>query len=274
MAHKNTSIHEEVQARYGGIAARTGSCCGGNATGAAVSQAVGYSEEDLAAAPTEANLGLGCGNPVALSNLKAGETVLDLGSGAGFDCFLAVRQVGESGAVIGVDMTPAMLERARKNADAGGFKNVEFREGPIEALPVEDAQVDVVLSNCVINLSPDKPQVFREAYRVLRPGGRLHVSDLVLLRPLPWFLRRSMALYTACVAGALQRDDYIAAIRDGGFIEITVEGETNYPVEALEADPTLRPWVRIGKRIPPIRRVAESVVSLKVSARKPGTSAA
>jgi len=275
MIMDRTKVHQEVQKRYGGIARVSGgSCCGGGGCGDTVPQAdrigsaVGYSGEDLAALPEGANLGLGCGNPVALAEMRPGETVLDLGSGAGIDCFLAAKKVGPEGRVIGVDMTPEMLERARANAVTGGYDNVDFRQGHIEALPVEDKEVDVVISNCVINLSPDKPQVFREAFRALKPGGRLYVSDLVLLQPLPKLLQRSVGLYTACVAGALQKQDYLAAIEAAGFGEIRILGEAGYGIDLLEADPTLRPWVRLGKWIPYFRRTVESVVSIKIAATK------
>ncbi|MBI2434504.1 MAG: arsenite methyltransferase [Candidatus Hydrogenedentes bacterium] len=268
-----TEIHEEVRKRYGAIAEKSTGCCGGccdSTVAADIAEAVGYSPEEVAAAPEGANLGLGCGNPVALASLQPGETVLDLGSGAGFDCFLAARSVGPEGRVIGVDMTPEMLARARANAVSGGYDNVEFREGNIEALPVESASVDVLISNCVINLSPDKDQVFREAFRVLRPGGRLFVSDLMLLRPLPRLLRRSMTLYAGCIAGALVKDDYLASMRRAGLSEVRILNEQAYTLEVLENDPTLRPIVRLVRLVPPLRRYAESVVSVKVSARKAG----
>jgi len=268
-----TKVHKEVQKRYGGIARVSGGCCSGSSgCGPDVSKigaAVGYSSSELAALPEGANLGLGCGNPVALAEMKPGETVLDLGSGAGVDCFLAARQVGPEGKVIGVDMTPEMLERARANAIKGGYTQVEFREGHIEALPVDDASVDVIISNCVINLSPDKPQVFSEAFRVLKPGGRIYVSDIVLLRPLPGFLQRSVGLYTSCVAGALQKSDYLAAMEGAGFGDMRILGEASYGIDVLEADPTLRPWVRLAKWIPYFRRLVASVVSIKVAAVKP-----
>lgn len=268
----STQIHAEVQKRYGSIAKSSGGGCGcscgaGNSADE-VSAAMGYSLDELSDAPKGANLGLGCGNPLALGSLKPGETVVDLGSGAGFDCFLAAKRVGPEGRVIGVDMTPEMLERARKNATKGGYTNVEFREGQIESLPLDAATADVIISNCVINLSPDKPQVFREAYRVLKPGGRIHVSDIVLLKGLPWWLRRSVGLYTACVGGALKKADYLAAIEAAGFREVTIAGETNYPLEVLEADPNLCPVIRALKWLPGINSIARQVVSLKVTAVK------
>ncbi len=224
------AIKSEVRARYGAIAATSGSCCG-PASGCGCgdpSLAIGYAPQDLEAAPDGANLGLGCGNPVALASLQPGETVLDLGSGAGFDAFLAAKRVGPEGHVIGVDMTPEMLAKARNLAAQHGYANVEFRQGDIEALPVEDASVDVILSNCVINLTTDKVRTFREAHRVLKPGGRLMVSDLVLLKPLPATVRQNMDAYAACLAGALLKEDYLAAIEAAGFREVTVVGESSY----------------------------------------------
>lgn len=271
-----TKIHEEVQERYGKIATAGSSCCGGcgcappDTMAREVGANIGYSAAEMDAVPEGANLGLGCGNPTALAALKEGDTVLDLGSGAGFDCFLAAKAVGETGHVIGVDMTPAMLERARANAEKGGYGNVEFRQGHIEALPVEDNSVDVIISNCVINLSPDKPQVFREAYRVLKPGGRIFVSDIVLLRPLPGFLRNSMALYAACIAGALSKEDYLAAARSAGFSTVDVLGEAPYSVDNLVADPSFGKLARFAAKLPYFRNRVASVVSLKVAATKGG----
>lgn len=264
-------IQEEVKKRYAAVAVRrAGGCCGsGGEAAEVISRAVGYSPEDMAAAPEGANLGLGCGNPVALAAIKPGDTVLDLGSGAGFDCFLAARKTGPEGRVIGVDMTPEMLERARANAEKGGYTNVEFRQGNIESLPVEADSVDVVISNCVINLSPDKPQVFGEVRRVLRPGGQAFISDLVLLRPLPRLLQRSMALYAGCIAGAMQKQDYLDAMANAGLGGIQILGEAGYSLDVLQHDPTLRPWVRLARWIPPLQRIASSVVSMKVTAVKP-----
>ncbi len=188
----------------------------------AVSQAIGYTDEQLGAIPDGAALGLGCGNPTALASLKEGEVVLDLGSGGGIDCFLAAGKVGEKGRVIGVDMTPEMVERARENASKGSYGNVGFRLGEIEHLPVADNSVDVVISNCVVNLSPDKAQVFKETYRVLRPGGRVMVSDIVLLKELPDAIKSSVAAYTGCIAGASIKEDYLAAIASAGFQGVEV----------------------------------------------------
>jgi SAM-dependent methyltransferase len=202
-----------------------GTCCSESAS--SVSQAIGYSDDELRSIPEGADLGLGCGNPTALASLKKGEVVLDLGSGAGIDCFLAADKVGPTGRAIGVDMTPEMIERARDNARKEEANNVEFRLGEIEHLPVADASVDVIISNCVVNLSPDKPQVFREAYRALKRGGRLMVSDIVLRGELPKEIRESMEHYASCVAGASQIDDYLGAIRDAGFRDVTVVKDTS-----------------------------------------------
>jgi len=195
------------------------SCCGGSTSS---SLKVGYSPEDVSSAPQGADLGLGCGNPQAIASLKPGEIVLDLGAGAGFDAFLAARQVGPSGCVIGVDMTPAMLEKASRNAAKAGIRNVEFRLGEIEHLPVADASVDVIMSNCVINLSPDKPAVFAEAFRVLKPGGRIAVSDVVAIKPLPDALARSVTAHAGCIAGAADIGTLKAMLAESGFADIRI----------------------------------------------------
>jgi arsenite methyltransferase len=213
-------IRSEVRSHYGEIARSGRSCCGPACCTPA--EGIGYSADELAAAPEGANLGLGCGNPQAIANLRSGETVIDLGSGGGFDCFLAARQVGPGGRVIGVDMTPDMINRARQNAGKTKLPNVEFRLGEIEHLPVADQTADVILSNCVINLSPDKPSVFREAFRVLRPGGRLAISDVVAFGPLPESIKRDLALYTGCVAGAATVDEIRAMLADVGFVDIAI----------------------------------------------------
>ncbi len=273
-------IKKAVRERYGNIAKKGSSCCGpaesccGSTDSAqSVSRSIGYSEEELQAVPEGANMGLGCGNPTALASLKEGEIVLDLGSGAGFDCFLAAKQVGSTGKVIGVDMTAEMLERARENALKGDFGNVEFRLGEIENLPVGDNQVDIIISNCVINLSPNKRRVFQEAFRVLRPGGRLMVSDIVLLKDLPEEIRNSVAAYVACIAGATTKSDYLEAIRAAGFEDTKVLGEAAYSAELLANDPIA---VEVGKNLKLSRErardLASSVVSIKVSAIKPAIS--
>jgi len=199
-----------------------------------MAMSIGYSAEELQAIPEEARMGLGCGNPTALASLKEGEVVLDLGAGGGIDCFLAAVAVGKTGKAIGVDMTPEMLHRARDNARNGGYDNVEFRLGEIENLPVADNTVDAVISNCVINLSPEKARVFEEAYRVLKPGGRVMVSDIVLTRELPEDVRDSLAAYAGCVAGASMKADYLATIANAGFRNVEVVSEQTFGSGELE----------------------------------------
>jgi SAM-dependent methyltransferase len=264
-------IKSKVREGYGRVARESGSCCGGGASIQTIGEMIGYSRQEMNQVPEGANLGLGCGNPVAVAALKAGQTVLDLGSGAGFDSFLAARAVGGTGRVIGVDMTPEMIARARENAEKGGYRNVEFRPGDIEALPVGDASVDVILSNCVINLSPDKPKVFSEAFRVLRPGGLLALSDVVLLRPLPPSLARSAAAYLGCVAGASLKDDYLGMLRAAGFEDIRVQGEAPFYAAEMMTDPFVRRIVEEAGLSPAeLRKTGESIVSIRISAKKPG----
>lgn len=230
---KDVEIKSSVREAYakvavadtaGGSCGIEKSCCGtGPDKGAAYSTQLGYSESDISAVPAGANMGLGCGNPTAIAGLKAGETVLDLGSGGGFDCFLAARQLAGTGRVIGVDMTPEMITKARLNAQKGGYKNVEFRLGEIEHLPVENSSIDVIISNCVINLSTNKPQVFKEAARVLKPGGRLIISDLVATSPLPENIKRDLALYNGCMAGATPIEELKQALKDAGLENIKID---------------------------------------------------
>jgi SAM-dependent methyltransferase len=202
------------------------SCCGGNeVTTEQLSGLMGYSKEDILSVPEGANMGLGCGNPVALASLRPGETVVDLGSGGGFDCFLAAKQVGQSGQVIGVDMTPDMITKARMNAEKIGSKNVEFRLGEIEHLPVADNSADIIMSNCVINLSPDKASVYREAFRILKPGGRLAIADIVATAPLPEEVQKNLALVSACVGGAATIDDTVKMLEDAGFQDIQIKSK-------------------------------------------------
>lgn len=226
-------IRAAVRQAYGAVATRKqgSGCCGGTSCcGPAdpMSRRLGYSDDDLAAVPDGADLGLGCGNPQAIAALLPGERVLDLGSGAGFDAFLAARQVGPTGRVIGVDMTPEMVEKARANAVRAGVGHVEFRLGDIEQLPVDDGSVDVIMSNCVINLAPDKPAVFREAFRVLAPGGRLAISDVVAIGDLPAAIANDPAAYTGCVAGAAPVADLERMIAEAGFerVRVTVKPES------------------------------------------------
>jgi len=259
MVEKDEQVRSAVRDHYGEIA-RQGcgcgpSCCGGESAQSTDSSRLGYSPEEIASVPEGSDLGLGCGNPQAIASLRPGEVVLDLGSGAGFDCFLAARQVGPSGKVIGVDMTPDMLARARANAEKAGVSNVEFRLGEIEHLPVADASVDVVISNCVINLSPDKPGVLREAFRVLRPGGRLAVSDIVATGELPQAVRDDLRLVSACIGGAAAIADLEAMLREAGFVEVAIE-------PSAETLPVIGEWA-------PGTKVEESISSASIRARRP-----
>lgn len=229
----NDYQREQVRQRYAEIGGQEqgGSCCCGSSSCCGDGQDIldetsltlGYSLEELLSAPAGANLGLGCGNPQAIADLKPGEVVLDLGSGGGLDCFLAARQVGESGRVIGVDMTPEMISRARKNAESGGFRNVEFRLGEIENLPLADHSVDVIMSNCVINLSPEKQQVFKEAFHVLKPGGRLAVSDVVAIAQIPEEYQSNPEIYAGCIGGASLVDDLRSMLAAAGFTKSRVD---------------------------------------------------
>ncbi len=211
---------DSVKAKYGAVAESTLS--GEHAGVQAVAEAFGYTVEELRSIPAEANMGLSCGNPTATARLREGEVVVDLGSGGGLDVFLAAKSVGPSGRAIGIDMTPAMIERAQANAAAGGYSNVEFHLASIDQLPLADASVDCVISNCVLNLAPDKPAVFREIFRVLKPGGRLAVSDIALKAELPEAIARSMAAYVGCIAGAIRMETYRTELRDAGFAHVEV----------------------------------------------------
>ena len=245
-------------------------CCGGGADSAkTISEKIGYTEEEMQNVPEGANLGLGCGNPIALASLKQGETVLDLGSGAGFDCFLAANKVGPAGKVIGVDMTAEMVEKAKENARKGHYTNVEFRLGEIESLPVGDNSVDVVISNCVINLVPDKSAAFKEAYRVIKPGGRLMVSDVVLLRPLPKSIQNSVEAYIGCLSGAMMKDDYLKVISKAGFKNVKILEENAFPLDVMANDPTAKAILDTPKvSAKDIKSAERSVASIKVSATK------
>jgi len=258
-------VRKAVRRNYGGIA-RSGSqecgcaaeaCCGeaGDSTAGEASFAIGYSLEALSSVPEGSNMGLGCGNPVAIASLKAGETVLDLGSGGGFDCFLAAEAVGADGTVIGVDATPEMVCKARRLAAENGFENVEFRLGEIENLPVADNIVDVIISNCVINLSPEKARVFEEAFRVLKPGGRVAISDVVATAELPVEVRDDLSLYTGCIAGASLIDDLEAMLKRAGFVSVEIEPKD-------ESKAFIREWA-------PGMNVEDFVVSAIIEADKP-----
>lgn len=230
---------------------------------------LGYSEEQLEAVPEEANLGVGCGNPTAIDALRPGETVVDLGSGAGMDAFLAARQVGPSGRVIGIDMTDAMLTKATENARSAGIENVEFRKGNIEALPIDDASVDVIISNCVINLSPEKDRVYGEAYRVLRPAGRLMVSDIVLERALPAEVLQSIDAYIGCIGGASLRSEYLATIARAGFAEVRIDREAHFGDAIDFDDPPIREaMARMDISREEARGYADAVTSLQILAVK------
>ncbi|MFH1379736.1 MAG: arsenite methyltransferase [bacterium] len=258
-------VKKVVREKYGKIAegVQTGccgesaSCCCSSAEDTSVS--IGYNTQDLSSVPEGANLGLGCGNPVALASLKHGETVLDLGSGAGLDAFLAAQKVSNTGKVIGVDMTEEMIERARKNAEKNSIKNVEFRLGEIEHLPVEDSIIDCIISNCVINLSTDKYSVFKESFRVLKEGGRLMISDIVLKETLPDKIRKNAEAYAGCIVGALLEKEYIAAMEEAGFKNIEIIDKTGFPLPDIVAEKLSS----VEKE-----RIKTAVISIKVKAVK------
>lgn len=259
-------IRQQVRERYGAIAkGDQRGCCGPSCGGSefklngASPEALGYSAEDVAAMPEGSEMGLGCGNPTALASIAAGETVVDLGSGGGVDCFVAARKVGPNGRVIGVDMTPDMISKARANAAQAGFGNVEFRLGEIENLPVADNSADLILSNCVVNLSPDKPRVYAEALRILKPGGRVAISDIVALQPIPEEMRKDFAAYTGCIAGAAALPDLEAMLQATGFEAIGIEIN-----EASRA--FINEWM-------PGMRAGDYVASATITARKPGGDA-
>jgi ubiquinone/menaquinone biosynthesis C-methylase UbiE len=262
---RKEDIRKIVREKYGEIAeGQRQSCCGPSSccspqvpANFQMAKLIGYSDEQLAAVPVGANLGLGCGNPLEHANVQSGETVLDLGSGAGIDVFLAARAVGEKGCVIGVDMTPSMIERARRNCEEAGIQNVEFRLGEIEHLPVADNSIDVIISNCVINLSPEKAQVFAETFRVLKPGGRLIVSDLVLKQKLSERLRNDVSAYVGCIAGASMKEEYLELIRAAKFEKMEVVSENSYDAGLDMVETSLRD------------EAMRAVLSVKVRAFKP-----
>lgn len=274
MSDKN--IKKAVREGYAKVATE-GSCCSGPITNCCgqedlvreISSGIGYTRDDMDKVPEGSNLGLGCGNPIALASLKKGEIVLDLGSGAGFDCFLAADRVGPEGKVIGVDMTPEMLEKARENAEKDNVNNIEFRLGEIENLPLADGVVDIIISNCVINLSTDKGRVFSEAFRVLKPGGRIMVSDIVLTRELPDIIRKNVSAYVGCISGAVIKEDYLGAISKAGFTDVKILDETNFPINYIVSDDTaviIKNDLNLDKD--EVKDLEESVLSIKVSAFK------
>ncbi len=275
---KKEDVRSTVRKEYGKIARQGGSCCSqatccSSSTANSVALSVGYTDEQLSELPSGANMGLSCGNPTALASLLSGEVVLDLGSGGGLDVFIAASKVGSTGRAIGVDMTADMVARARQNAEEfqirTGLGNAEFRLGEIEYLPVADASVDVVISNCVINLSPDKPQVWREIARVLKPGGRVLVSDLALLRPLPEAIRESVQALVSCVAGAVLVGDTREMVRSAGLVEAVFEARSNYTDRMEEwSDPIYR---EIASKLPPGTNPGDFVTSLSITAKKPSS---
>ncbi len=278
---REDKVRKIVREGYANVAKKQKSCCDTASascgcstapTSEELSSRIGYSKEEMNSVPEGANLGLGCGNPTALASLKEGEMVLDLGSGAGFDCFLAANKVGKSGKVIGVDMTPEMLDKARENARKGKYGNVEFRLGEIENLPAPDGSIDVVISNCVINLSPNKKKVFEEAFRVLKPNGRLMVSDIVLLKELPEIIRKNVQAYIGCVAGAEMKNKYLKIIEDAGFQKVKVIEESIFPIDYVISDPTAQKIIKDSKMpAEKIKEMASTIASIKVSAVKTKT---
>ena len=281
MDQKN--IKKIVRESYGKIAKQNKSCCSmetscgcqGNNKFDEISKSIGYTEKDIKEVPEGSNLGLGCGNPIALASLKEGETILDLGSGAGFDCFLAASKVGARGKIIGVDMTPEMLEKARENALKGNYKNIEFRLGEIDNLPVADNSIDAVISNCVVNLAPDKRRVFDEAYRVLKPGGRIMISDIVLLKELdlPDAAVDLLDLYSSCIAGAILKEKYITTIKDAGFVNVKIIDEVKSPLAFDIDSPDIKSAVKsAGIEFEDLARLKEnnidSIASIRVCGEK------
>jgi arsenite methyltransferase len=275
---KKEEVRKTVRQGYAQIAksgssccAPQSSCCGTTNIATHTSKKIGYTDEDIQSVPEGANLGLGCGNPIAMVSLKEGEVILDLGSGAGFDCFLAANRVGKTGKVIGIDITPEMIEKARENAHKGNYENVEFRLGEIENLPVADNHVDAIISNCVINLSPDKEKVFQESFRVLKPGGRLMVSDMVLVSELPDSIKNSAAAYIGCLAGAIMEDKYIDAIKAAGFKQVNIIGETSSPADYAPKDYTAQALANdSGITQADLEKLGSSIRSLQVHAIKSG----
>lgn len=277
MSTDKEHAREAVRRGYAAIATSGGSCCGpakgccGASDAGNVAKAVGYTDAELATLPEGANMGLSCGNPGAIAALRPGEVALDLGAGGGFDAFLVAQKIGPTGRAIGVDMTPEMVSKARRNAEdfrkRTGLANVEFRLGEIEHLPAADASVDVVISNCVINLSPDKPQVWREVFRVLKPGGRVAVSDMTLLKPLPESLRESVEALIGCVAGAALIKETESMMKEAGFADVRLEAKPGYIDSMCESNNPL--YQGIVDKLSPGEHLRDYVTSCSMSARKP-----
>lgn len=275
---ENSKIKENVKKGYGKIANYSNisdsilgkpGCCNPTNIVNNVSKKSGYSNEEITSVPSGSNLGLGCGNPTALASIKQGETILDLGSGAGFDCFLAAKETGETGKVIGVDFTPEMIEKAKINAQKGNYKNVEFINGDIENLPIADNSIDLVISNCVINLSSQKEQVFKEIYRVLKPGGRMMISDIVQLKELPKSVTESIDAHIACVAGSIQKETYINIIEKTGFSDIKIDRESIFPIDLLLSDPFIASFININNLTKEKEEnISNSIASMSFSAFK------
>ncbi len=274
----NEKIQKNVKSGYANILKRNTrksflpnifQCCDPKEIATDIGKKIGYSEDELRNVPEDANLGIGCGNPTGLASIKKGETILDLGSGAGFDCFLASKETGETGKVIGVDITPEMVAQAKKNAETGKYKNVEFKVGEIENLPIESNSIDLIISNCVINLSNQKNQVFKEAFRVAKSNGRIMISDIILLHDLPDYVKNSVEGHIACLAGAVRKEDYINAIARAGFSDISIDKEAPFPIELMLNDPIAEKIVRENNLTEKeIKSIANSIASISISAKK------
>ncbi len=265
-------MKEFIKKVYGDIAKKEKkNCCGPtccSSNNSSVSEKVGYSKHELESIPEDANMGLGCGNPVALLSLKEGEVVVDLGAGGGIDAFLASKKVGKKGKVIGIDMTEDMVKKAKDNAEKGGFSNVEFKLGDIEAIPLEDGIADCIISNCVINLAEDKQKVFNESYRILNKGGRLMVSDMVLVADLPENVKKSAQMYSGCIAGALKKEDYIDKISKAGFNQIEIIKEDAVQISDYIGSDKVISELAKDMSEEEIKNIDKAVVSIKISARK------
>lgn len=275
---KNQELQDVVRKEYTRIVKRNTSksafkglfhCCGPKDVALEIGKKIGYSESELERVPVESNLSIGCGNPTALASIAEGESVLDLGSGAGFDCFLAAKKTGPTGKVIGVDITPEMVKKAKENAKYGDFGNVEFLVGEIESLPIPDKSIDLIISNCVINLSNRKQEVFDEAYRVLKTDGRMMFSDIVLLDDLPEFIVRSIEGHIACLAGSVRKEVYLSALKKAGFNDVNLDKQDHFPIELMLRDPVAQQIIRdnnLGES--DIAKISNSIASVSISATK------